>query len=262
MRTIAGLCWGVIPARGGSKTIPLKNLAPLAGRPLIDYSVLAAEACSAVSRLICSTDSDRIADHCRSLGVEVHQRPARLGADSTPVFDVIAHLLNDIAAREDAVAEFVALLQPTSPFLLPEHIEACVRTLIDDRQAESAQTVVPCPHSQHAINQRVVVDGQVAFRFSEERRRAPNKQSKQPHWLFGNLVVFRSTSALEQGSVFAEPSLAVPISRPYDLDADEPQDFELAELMVAHGFVDLPHLCRGARGKARRPSTRKRRTRS
>lgn len=242
MQILPGVTWGLIPARGGSKSLPLKNIALFGGRPLIDYGILAAQAWQGFHRLICSTDSEEIAARVRQLGVEVHPRPTRLAQDATPVYEVVAHFLRDMQEQQGAVPELVALLQPTSPFLLPEHLDRCVQGLLRDQAAGSAQTIVPCPHNVHAFNQRIVVAGKVSFRFPEERRLAYNKQTKPPHYLFGNLVVFRSAAALAQGNLFAEPSLAVPIARPYDFDADEPGDFRLGGLMLAHGLVELPHL--------------------
>jgi CMP-N-acetylneuraminic acid synthetase len=239
---LEGVAWGLLPARGGSKSIPLKNLAPLAGRPLIDYNILAARAAATIDRLLCSTDHPAIADHCRSMAVEIHERPAELAGDDTPVNAVIAHLLDDIGRREGAVAEFVALLQPTSPFLLPAQIDACIAALRNDPGAGSAQTVTPCPHNHHAYNQRVITDGRVDFRFPAERQAAYNKQKKPPHYVFGNLVVFRSAAFRAAGTVFAGPSIPIPVPPPYDFDADGPADFRLASLMVEHRLVDLPVL--------------------
>ncbi len=242
MRIIAGTAWGFIPARGGSKSIPLKNLAPFGGRPLLDYSLLAAKAWGGFSRLFCSTDSPEIAARARRFEAEVHPRPAGLAGDDTPIYEVMAHFLQDLEEREGGVAEVIALLQPTSPFLLPDHLERSVNGLLGDAAAGSAQTIVPCPHNAHAYNQRLVADGKVRFRFPEERRVGYNKQTKPPHYLFGNLLVFRSAAVLAQGTLFAEPSLAVPISHPYEFDADGPDDFRLGGLILEHGLVDLPHL--------------------
>ncbi|RJR32887.1 MAG: acylneuraminate cytidylyltransferase family protein [Deltaproteobacteria bacterium] len=242
MHIITAAAWGFIPARGGSKSIPLKNLAFFGGRPLLDYGLLAAKAWSGFARLFCSTDSPEIAARARLLGAEVHHRPADLAGDDTPIYEVVAHFLHDLEEEEGQVAEIIALLQPTSPFLLPEHIEGCVGGLRANLAAGSAQTVVPCPHNAHAYNQRVVEDGKVRFRFPEERRLAYNKQTKPKHYLFGNLLAFRSEAILAQGTLFAEPSLAVPISRPYDFDADDAADFLLGGLILAQGLVRLPHL--------------------
>jgi len=237
MNIIPNAVWGLIPARGGSKSIPMKNLTPFVGRPLIDFQVIAAKASGRLSRLLCSTDHPRIADRCHTMGVEVHPRPEDLGADDTPIMAVIEDLLLDINAREGAVAECIALLQPTSPFLLAEHIDWAVSALLLDPKAGSAQTVVPCPHNHHAVNQRVITDGVIDFRYPEERAQAHNKQMKAKHYLFGNLLVFRSIAAIEQQTPFAKPSLPVEIPFVQGFDLDMPDDVKLGQALLASGLA-------------------------
>lgn len=220
----------------------MKNLANLAGHPLIDYCIASGKASRHVSRLLCSTDSEEIAQRCRELDVEVHPRPQTLARDATPLFDVIVHLVEDIACREGAVAELFALLQPTSPFVLPQHVDKCIEGLLHDSHAASAQTIIECPHNHHAFNQRVVDDGHVSFRFLEERKRAYNKQTKPKHYFFGNIVVFRIRQALEQGIVFAVPSVPSVIPYFYGFDCDGPDDFIIGELILTNGIVSLPHM--------------------
>ena len=229
--------WGLLPARGGSKSIPLKNLVRFAGRSLIDYNVLAARA-AGLERVVCNTDSPEIAARCAELGVEVYDRPAALGGDDVAVLDVIVDWLESLETKPG----IVCLLQPTSPFLLPEHVTAIVDELRAHPEAGSAQTVVPCPHNHHAVNQRVVEDGVVSFRFAAERAAAYNKQRKEKHWLFGNLVAFRTAALLAQRQVFATPSRAVPIPLHYGFDLDGPDDLKLGEALLAAGLVTLPHL--------------------
>ena len=241
MKIIPGAVWGLIPARGGSKSIPMKNLTPFVGRPLMDFQVLAANASQCFSRILCSTDNQAIADRCATLRVEVHERHIHLGADDTPVMAVIADLLQDIYANEGAVAECIALLQPTSPFLLAEHIRWAVNALLADAQAGSAQTVVPCPHNHHALNQRVIEDGHVSFRFAEERAIAHNKQKKPKHYLFGNLLVFRSLAALEQQTPFANPSIPIEIPFCQGFDLDGPDDVKMGQALLAAGLAELPN---------------------
>jgi hypothetical protein len=84
--------------------------------------------------------------------------------------------------------------------------------------------------------------GWVGFRFPDERRRAYNKQTKPTHYLFGNVVAFRTVAAVEQGIVFADPSLAMEIPTFYGFDCDGPEDFLLGEAMLKAGVVRLPHL--------------------
>jgi CMP-N,N'-diacetyllegionaminic acid synthase len=234
--------WAIIPARGGSKSIPLKNLVKLAGRPLIDYVISAAKASHCINRIICSTEDSRIADFCYSRGIEVHRRPSDLALDDTPVLDILNYTLRDIGQREGSVADVIPLLQPTSPFLLPEHIEICVDRLKENFEANSVQTISTFSHNYHAYNQRIVEGDFVRFRFPEERKMYYNKQHKPKHYIFGNLVVTRSFTLFDMAEIFGEYSLYFIIPPYYAMDVDTAEDLELAEWMLESGKVDLPFL--------------------
>src|ERR687886_2885180 len=101
---------GLIPARGGSKGIPRKNLAPLCGRPLLAWTVGAACVARSLDRVVVSTDSDEIAATARELGADVLERPAELARDGTPMRDVVLHARDELGRPE-----ILVLLQPTSP---------------------------------------------------------------------------------------------------------------------------------------------------
>ena len=232
-----GRVWAVIPARGGSKSIPLKNLALLAGKPLLEYVIAAARGSGRVERIICSTDHEGIASLCRTHNVEVHRRPADLSGDSVPVLEVLVHLLRDMELNRRELADVVCLLQPTSPFALPEDIDAAVAMLQMDRLADSVQTVALPPHNFHAYNQRVIEGETVRFRFPEERRIGYNKQTKPVHYIFGNLVVTRGSTLLQKSDIFGRRSLPRIIPLAYAADIDGPEDLEYAEWLLASGKV-------------------------
>lgn len=230
---------GLIPARGGSKSIPLKNLALLAGRPLIRYVIDASLQATSLQHIYCSTDHPEIARVCLDAGVDVIDRPAELGEDDTPVTAVLVQVLEHLGRQTGRMPGMIALLQPTSPFLLPSHIAACVAALKNDPDADSAQTVSLVFHNAHAFNQRVVTDGYVQFRFLAERQAAYNKQRKPKHYTFGNLVVTRSRSLLAGQDCFGELSVPVEIPRAYALDVDTLEDLDYASYLVAGNRIRL-----------------------
>lgn len=229
--------WALVPARGGSRSIARKNLVPLAGVPLLDYGVRAAQAAGCVTRIVCSTDDDEIAARARHLGIQVDRRPAHLATDDAPVAAVAREFLERWGAPD-----LLALVQPTSPFLLPDHVRALLDAMIHDPPARSGQTVTLCPHNHHAWNQREVVDGRVRFTFPAERAAAYNKQTKPRHVVFGSLVMVRPSALLGGEGFFAEPSAAVEIPAPYDFDLDAAGDVRIAEALLASGAVSLPHM--------------------
>jgi CMP-N,N'-diacetyllegionaminic acid synthase len=232
--------WGLVPARGGSKSIPLKNLAMLRGVPLLDYGVRAAVMSGVCDRLIGSSDDEQILDRFQLLGIEIDRRPAELATDDAAIADVARDLLQRLDPRGEV--DLLVLVQPTSPFLRATDLQAVMRAIASDRQARSCQTIAPCPHNHHAWNQRELIDGYVRFAHRAERERAYRKQMKPARYVFGNLVAAK-TSALRAGeSFFAEPSIAVTIEAPYDLDVDTPVDLTVAEALLASGHISLPHM--------------------
>jgi len=230
--------WALVPARGGSKTIPQKNLAMLGERPLLDYGVLAAIASKNFSRIVCSTDESKIAKRALELGIEVDRRSAELSTDEVAVSDVAREFLS----RQDIVPEILALIQPTSPFLLPEHIVSLMDRMAGNPAANSAQTLYPTPHNFHPWNQRIVEGNTARFLFMKERKYAYNKQRKPKVYSFGNLVAVRSAALLAGMDFFAEPSEGFSVKWPYNLDIDGPDDLRMAETLLHSGMISLGHL--------------------
>lgn len=232
---------GLVPARGGSKTIPLKNMHRLNGEPLIFYVISAAHgATDIIDRLVCSTDHDAIARYCESLGVEVIRRPPELSTDDSPTHETVKHVLEELGTQDGEIPGLVVLLQPTSPFLLPQHVRDLVKLLRDNKDLDSAQTISPVPHNYHALNQRIFENGRVTFRYDAERRIANNKQKKPKLYKFGNLVAFRSRSILEGNDCFGQNSAGLVIPPAYSVDVDGPEDFEYAEYLISKDMVLLP----------------------
>lgn len=241
MNIINKKVWAIIPARGGSKSIPLKNMVNLCGRPLMSYVIRAAKASKNLSRIICSTDDKRISGYCEEQGVEVHQRPENLSMDETPVLDVLRHLLKDVDNKEGEVAEIIVLLQPTSPFVLPDHIDECVNIILKNQDAQSSQTISNIPHNFHAYNQRFIGNGWLRFSFPNERKVCYNKQKKPTFYVFGNLIVTRSKTLIDDRDIFGTKSIPVYISSPYALDVDGPEDIEVAEWYLVNEKVNLKY---------------------
>lgn len=233
---------GLIPARRGSKSIPLKNIVPLNGYPLIAYVINAARKCTTIQRIICSTDSEEISTVCSKLGVEIVGRAKHLARDETHIVDVVIDFVHTLHKNDGYIPFAIALLQPTSPFVLPEHIDRCVELLQRDSKAGSSQTISRIPHNFHAYNQRVVENNCVRFQFSEERNIYYNKQLKPKFYMFGNLVVIKTKALLESREIFPQPSLACEIPFFYALDIDGSDDVDLAEFYLQHGKVLLPKM--------------------
>ncbi|MEP6977177.1 MAG: acylneuraminate cytidylyltransferase family protein [Thermoleophilia bacterium] len=145
----------LVPARGGSKGIPRKNLVELAGKPLVAWTIGAACTASSIDRVVVSTDSDAIAALARDLGVEVLDRPADLAADETPMLDVVRHAIEHLGA-----CDVLVLLQPTSPLRRARHVDEAVALLLDS-DAEVVVSVVEVPHQFRPSSLMELRDGRL-----------------------------------------------------------------------------------------------------
>jgi CMP-N-acetylneuraminic acid synthetase len=231
---------GVIPARGGSKGIPRKNLAPLAGRPLIAYTCDAARESRRLTRTIVSTDDERIAAVAVQAGAESpFLRPAALAADDTPMLDVLVDLLETLASREQYRPDVVVLLQPTSPFRRGGHIDAAV-DLLDASGADAVVSVVPVPH-QFTPSSLMRLDGDRLVPWSDA---PPLRRQDKPRLFARNgpaVVAVRTRTLLVDRVLYGADTRGLVMSREESLDIDDGFDLELAELLMA---------ARAARGPA------------
>ena len=214
----------LIPARGGSKAIPRKNLVRLGGRPLLAWTVEAALASNRVTRTIVSTEDEEIASVARSLGAEVLVRPPELAEDTTPMRDVIAHALEELPP-----VDVLVLLQPTSPLRGAHHVDEAVELLLGSG-ADAVVSVVEVPH-RYRPGSLMAIDGDRLVPVADGRH--ATRQEKP-------LVYARNGPAV---LVIRPHRLSADLyggdCRPYvmepraSLDVDEPFDLELAELLLA-----------------------------
>jgi len=121
----------VIPARGGSKGVPRKNIRLLYGKPVIAYTIEACLNSSAIDRVFISTDDAEIAEVARKFGAEVIDRPKELAGDKVTLEPVIKHALDDLKEKENYIPDFISCIQPTSPLLKPEVIKECVDKVVN-----------------------------------------------------------------------------------------------------------------------------------
>ena len=136
---------GIIPARGGSKGIPHKNIKLLGGKPLIGHSIDAAKAARHLNRLVVSTEDEEIGSIARSYGAAVISRPLELARDDTPTLQVLQHIYAVMLA-DGYACDAVMTLQPTSPFRTSENIDESIEAMTRDRQADSLVSCVQVPH--------------------------------------------------------------------------------------------------------------------
>lgn len=222
---------GVIPARGGSRGVPGKNLAPVGGRPLLAFTADAARASRALTHVIVSTDAPAIADAARAMGLDVpFLRPAALAADDTPMLPVLQHAVSEMAARQ-IVVDTVVLLQPTSPLRRAEHIDAAV-VMLEATGADAVVSVVEVPHQFNPVS---------VMRMDDERLRpfldgpSVTRRQDKPR-LFarnGPAVLAIRTRVLEAGSLYGTDTRGLVMSAEDSLDVDSPWDLAVLDAILA-----------------------------
>lgn len=217
----------VIPARGGSKRIPHKNILPFAGRPLLAWSIAAAKAAPSFGEAWVSTDDDEIAAVAAAYGAHVIRRPAELAEDNSGTYDVVLHALHAIRASGRDV-EAVATLQPTNPLRPVGMIEGAVAKF----RAQECDSLI-------AVSRRALKTGRVengffypGYSFGQQSRLT------EPLVYENGLLYITSAACLEGGSLCGERMLAYITEPPFDaVDIDDPADFELG-VAIAVAFKD------------------------
>lgn len=225
----------VITARGSSKRLPGKNLRELLGKPLIAYTIEAALKSKLLSRVILSSEDDKIIATAKKYGVEVpFARPAELAADETRSIDVMLHAVKYLEDKEGYIPGIVVVLQPTSPLRTAGDIDNAVQRHIESG-ADSVVSVVKDDH-RHPLQAKKIEDDMLRDYCLDEEE-GIRKQDLPP-------VYFRNGAfySVKRDVLMNGHSLYGNVTRPYimplerSVDVDTEIDIELAELLLSQGL--------------------------
>jgi CMP-N,N'-diacetyllegionaminic acid synthase len=219
----------IIPARGGSKGVPRKNIRLLRGKPLLQYTAEAALAAERLDRVILTTDDAEIAEVGRQCGLEIpFLRPPELARDDTPTLPVVQHAVRKVEEKGERY-DAICLLQPTNPFRRAEDIDACI-DLLEEKQADSVVTVlaVPPEHNPHWVFFRNA-DGTLHLSTGEATP-IPRRQDLPPAFhREGSVYVVRREVVMDQNSLFGSKIAGHLIDATRSVNIDTPADWERAE---------------------------------
>lgn len=229
----------IIPARGGSKRFPRKNIASLAGKPLISYSITASLAASRVNGVFVTTDDEEIASIAKTCGAEVpFLRPAELAGDHVPADEAVAHMIRVLNKDHGMQPDNIVLIQATSPFVTAAHIDAAIAKLDSEPKLDSVTTMSTVDHRHHPYNLAFVEDNERwEFCFPEERSAARSRQAKPVVLKFCNLFAARKQTFLTHGR-FGPTKGAVLVDELYSWDIDYEWQLMMAELMIEKGVIN------------------------
>lgn len=218
----------IIPARGGSKGLPGKNIKPLNGKPLIAYAVEAALKAKHIDRVIISTDDEEIARVAVQYGAELpFMRPAELASDTALAVDNYIYTIGKLEQESGTIIDAFVVLQPTSPLRIAEDIDGAVE-LFEKKKADS---VISYTQEAHPISWHKYLDEEGHFidiLDANIKNRQDNRVSYFPN---GAVYVFR-TSMIRERKYYTEKSYAYIMPRSRSVDIDFIEDFEYAEFLL------------------------------
>lgn len=221
----------IIPARGGSKGIPRKNILSIAGKPLIAYSIEAAAKSKYIDKLVLSSEDEEILAVARRYGVQTIKRPMSLAKDRSRIERVILHALDYLKRKENYVPEAVVKLYPTSPLRRTVDIDEAIKVFLksDADSLISVQPVGPEYLKTFLLNDQGYLVGAVNNRYPfTDRQKLP-----KVFWSNGAVWIFSRKFFMKNKKFFSSKTLPYIMSENFGVDLDTPQDLKELEIILA-----------------------------
>lgn len=226
---------GIIPARGGSKSIPKKNIRLLADKPLIAHTIEVAKECKMLNRTLVSTDSIEIADVATKYGCDVpFIRPKDLSSDDTPMVPVLQHAVSFIEEKDNIHVDVVVLLDPTSPFRRVEDIEACIQK-IECENADSVVTVCEVEHNPYFVMMELNGEKLVPL-IKSDKVITRRQDSPDVYRLNAAVYAIKRDVLMNENKIITDNTMAVIMPQELSAHIDHEIDFEFAEFLIEKGM--------------------------
>lgn len=222
----------IIPARGGSKGIPRKNVKLLCGKPLIAYTIEAALSSKCIGRVVVSTEDKEIAEVAGEYGAEVIARPAELARDDTPSFLVCQHVIRYLEEIKNFYPDVVVVLQPTSPRRIVEDVDRAIEKFLE----ADCDTVVSVCEAEHPPHWTYTLEGDRMKPVIPGGEKILRRQdTPKIYRLNGAVYVTRRDIIMNENRVLGNDTRAyiMPIERSIDIDTE--LDFQFADLLMKKG---------------------------
>ena len=223
----------IIPARGGSKRLPGKNLLEIAGKPLIAWTIEAALNSDVFDRVIVSTDSKEIADTASSFGAEIpFMRPSEISTDKSTTVEVFNHALKNIGNFDDGLYTHFACLQPTSPLRIADDITGAAK-MMESKNADAVISVCRNEHSPLWSN-NLPEDKSMDSFLQKNIQKTPSQELPVYYRLNGAMYFCDVNKFLKEQTLFLSSNIyAYEMSRKNSIDIDDEVDFDLAEIYLS-----------------------------
>lgn len=225
----------IIPARGGSKGIPFKNVKLLNGKPLLEYTTRVALSSKFITRIVLSTENKDIADIGSKLGVEVpFLRPVDLSEDNTPSISVVKNVINELNMLEKYIPDIIILLQPTSPLRTLNQLNEAIELYLQSN-CDSLVSICEVPHNMSPssalrMNENNIV---VPFMAYDENN---NLRQKKPKYFARNgaaIYIMSYNCIMNKNSLFGDSTIGYLMDKISSIDIDDEYDWEIANLYLS-----------------------------
>lgn len=217
----------IIPARGGSKGIPHKNIIPIASRPLLAWSIQAARGAKQITRTIVSTDDIEIARVAGEYGAEVVMRPDAISGDLASSEEALLHVMESLQNEEGYLPDLVVFMQCTSPLTASEDLDEAIRLLL-----EQGVDVVFSATRSHAFLWRIEENG-LAIGLNHGIHHRPMRQQKPPEYReTGAFYILRASGFRTHNHRFFGRIMLYEMPPERSMDIDEPWEVPIAELLM------------------------------
>jgi CMP-N,N'-diacetyllegionaminic acid synthase len=222
----------IIPARGGSKRLPNKNILPLAGKPMLVWTIESAIQSKYLDEIVLSTDSDDIIKVAGNYKIKTIKRPIELASDTAKTVDVVKHVIENIDKKYD----FIVLLQPTSPLRTSTHIDEAIEQLIK-LNADAIISVTEADHSPLWCN--ILPENLSMENFiSEEIKHKRSQELPKFYRLNGAIYICKTEKLIEENTFLLKKNVyAYIMDKKSSIDIDEELDFKLAEIILKEKFL-------------------------
>lgn len=225
----------IIPARGGSKGIPGKNIIPLYGRPLLAYSIIAAQQSRYIDNIFVSTDSEDIRKVAEDYGISVpFLRPAALASDTARTIDCMLHVIQTLSGQGEHY-DYVILLQPTQPIRKPEWIDEALEQLAACPQADSLVSV--CPVTEHPILMRTITKEGTLQSLLSRSSTIRRQDFPDVYRVNGSIYINRINDNFNATTSLNDNIMPYIMDEQYSIDIDSYEDLEKAKKLVSDFFI-------------------------
>ncbi|MES9903463.1 MAG: acylneuraminate cytidylyltransferase family protein [Sedimenticola sp.] len=221
---------GIIPARAGSRGIPHKNTTLLAGKPLIAYTLEAAQNCPAIDYLVVTTDCERVSEIAKNYAVDIINRPATLATATATSDDVVQHVLQTVAAEGRTYDAFV-LLQPTSPLRTAEDIRHAIALFQKQRYRGSVVSVVR--PDKHPMKSFQLNHGHLKPWIDEKTLGSPRQLLPELVQSDGAIYITSTEAFITHGGFYSPPLTPYFIAKQHSIDVDDADDLQLATFYLS-----------------------------